>query len=72
MGRTAAIGLGLLGQKESLGRNRGTLRDWSGIPTMLTYHPAYLLRTPGDKGKTWSDLQQLFPLLERREPAKRS
>lgn len=70
LGRTAAIGLGLIGPDESLGRNRGKLRDWNGVPTMLTYHPAYLLRTPRDKGKTWADLQKLFPLLERRRVTK--
>jgi uracil-DNA glycosylase family 4 len=26
------------------------------VPVVVTYHPAYLLRTPSDKGKTWSDL----------------
>ncbi len=65
LGRTAAIGLGLIGSDDPLGRNRG-FKDWEGIPAMITYHPAYLLRQPGDKGKAWHDLQQLFPHLERR------
>jgi uracil-DNA glycosylase len=65
LGKTAAVGLGLIGSDESLGRNRG-FKDWDGIPAMITYHPAYLLRQPSDKGKTWKDLQQLFPYLERR------
>lgn len=68
LGRTAAIGLGLIGPDASLGRNRGRLHEWNGVPTVLTYHPAYLLRSPGEKRKAWQDLQQLFPLLERRRP----
>lgn len=65
LGRTAGVGLGLLGVNESLGRNRGFHR-WNGIPTMLTYHPAYLLRSPRDKRLTWHDLQQVLPYLTRR------
>ncbi len=67
MGKTAALGLGLIGPNDSLGRNRGRFRDWNGIPTMITYHPAYLLRQPSEKAKTWRDLQQLFPHIERRK-----
>ena len=26
------------------------------VPVIVTYHPAYLLRTPADKAKTWDDL----------------
>lgn len=37
--------------------------DGPAIPVMPTYHPAYLLRTPGDKGKTWDDLQQVMARL---------
>jgi DNA polymerase len=33
---------------------------------MVTYHPSYLLRTPGDKKKAWDDLQKIFPYLTRR------
>lgn len=65
LGKTAAVGLGLIGSDDPLGHNRG-FKDWEGIPTMITYHPAYLLRQPADKGKTWKDLQALFPYLERR------
>ena len=28
----------------------------SGVPVVVTYHPAYLLRTPADKAKAWEDL----------------
>lgn len=52
-----------------IGRLRGRFHDYylSGqpgvgpaIPLMPTYHPAYLLRTPGDKGKTWDDLKMVM------------
>jgi DNA polymerase len=66
LGKTAALGLGLIGPDDSLGRSRGRFHDWKGTPVMVTYHPAYLLRTPGDKRKAWEDLQQLFPHLSRR------
>lgn len=68
MGKTAAQGLGLIGPDEPLGRSRGKFKTWRGIPTMVTYHPAYLLRNPEDKRKTWEDLQKLFPYIERRTP----
>ncbi|MCO5170458.1 MAG: uracil-DNA glycosylase [Planctomycetes bacterium] len=66
LGKTAAVGLGLIAPDEALGRSRGRFRDWRGTPVMITYHPAYLLRTPADKRKAWEDLQQLFPLIARR------
>ena len=35
---------------------RGKLHDCCGIPLIVTYHPAYLLRTLADKAKAWEDL----------------
>lgn len=35
---------------------RGKLHDYCGIPLIVTYHPAYLLRTLMDKAKAWEDL----------------
>ena len=35
---------------------RGRLHDYHGIPLIVTYHPAYLLRTLLDKAKAWEDL----------------
>ena len=29
---------------------------YQGVPVVVTYHPAYLLRNPADKGKAWADL----------------
>lgn len=68
LGKTAAVGLGLLAPDASLVPSRGQVMDWEGIPTVLTYHPADLVRTPADKRKAWSDLQLTFPLLKRRRP----
>ena len=39
-----------------VGRLRGTLHDLDGIPLVVTYHPAYLLRSPTQKRKAWDDL----------------
>lgn len=66
LGKTAAVGLGLIKPSDALGRVRGRFLEWRGIPVMVTFHPAYLLRTPGDKKKAWEDLQKLFPYLTRR------
>ncbi|HWN29822.1 MAG TPA: uracil-DNA glycosylase, partial [Burkholderiales bacterium] len=35
---------------------RGRLHDYRGIPLIVTYHPAYLLRNLPDKAKAWADL----------------
>jgi uracil-DNA glycosylase family 4 len=46
----------LLGSNEPLGRLRGRLHDWRGVPLVVTYHPAYLLRQPAEKARAWEDL----------------
>ncbi len=46
----------LLGSDEPVGRMRGRAYDLNGIPLIVTYHPAYLLRSPSQKRKSWSDL----------------
>ncbi len=50
----------LLNTGESLGRMRGRFFDWRGSKVIVTYHPAYLLRTPEAKAKTWEDMQMLM------------
>jgi len=35
---------------------RGRVHQYRGIPLIVTYHPAYLLRSLGDKAKAWADL----------------
>ena len=54
LGKTAANRL--LGNEDALGSLRGRLHDLRGTPLLVTYHPAYLLRTPADKAKSWEDL----------------
>jgi len=46
----------LLGSDEPVGRMRGRAYDHDGIPLIVTYHPAYLLRSPSHKRNSWSDL----------------
>jgi len=41
-------------------RLRGQWREYQGIPLMPTFHPAYLLRSPEEKGKAWMDLQEVM------------
>lgn len=50
----------LLGTTRPIGQLRGEVHDYRGIRVVCTYHPAYLLRTPSAKGKTWEDLQMLM------------
>jgi DNA polymerase len=54
MGKFAAQTL--LGQDTAIAKLRGRLHDFHGIPLIVTYHPAYLLRTLPDKAKAWQDL----------------
>jgi uracil-DNA glycosylase family 4 len=46
----------LLGRDATLASLRGKLHDYRGIPLIVTYHPAYLLRSPTEKAKAWQDL----------------
>lgn len=50
----------LLRTTQSLGRLRGRWHDYQGIRVMVTYHPAYLLRTPEKKRDTWEDMKMLM------------
>lgn len=56
VGRIAAQNL--LHRDEPVGRLRGVVHtlDPPGVPVVVTYHPAYLLRTPAQKRKAWADL----------------
>jgi uracil-DNA glycosylase len=54
MGRFAVQSL--LGNAEPIGRLRGRVHRYRDIPVIVTYHPAYLLRTPADKARSWADL----------------
>lgn len=46
----------LLGSDEAIGRLRGRVHRYQGIPVVVSYHPAYLLRQPADKARAWEDL----------------
>ena len=56
LGKTAAVSLLGLPADTALAGLRGEPREFDGIPLVITYHPAYLLRQPADKAKTWRDL----------------
>lgn len=54
MGRFAVQAL--LRSDEPIGRLRGRVHRYQGVPLVVTYHPAYLLRNLPDKAKAWDDL----------------
>lgn len=53
----------LLKTDEPTGRLRGRWHFYHGIPLRVTYHPAYLLRSPGEKRKAWEDIQEVMKVL---------
>jgi len=57
LGRVAAQAL--LGNESPIGQLRGRWYQAFGVPTMVTYHPAALLRNQALKRPTWEDLQQV-------------
>ena len=54
MGRFAAQAL--LGTDATIASLRGQAHQYAGVPLVVTYHPAYLLRNLPDKAKAWADL----------------
>jgi len=46
----------LLGSEKTISSMRGKLHDFHGVPVVVTYHPAYLLRSLPEKAKAWEDL----------------
>jgi DNA polymerase len=65
VGRIAAQWL--LQTDTPIGRLRGRVQPYGerNIPLVVTYHPAYLLRSPLDKAKAWADLCMVKELLHR-------
>jgi DNA polymerase len=55
MGRFAAQTL--LQTEATIASLRGTVHRYAGVPLIVTYHPAYLLRNLPDKAKAWADLR---------------
>lgn len=70
LGATAAEGL--LGETRPLRDIRGTWLDFQGIPVLVTYHPAYLLRNQSitEKRKVWEDMLQVLRKLGKPVSAK--
>jgi DNA polymerase len=62
LGSTA--GEALLGRKTALGEMRGKVHRLDGIPLVVTYHPAALLRNPNWKRPTWDDVRVARQLLD--------
>jgi DNA polymerase len=58
LGKVAASAL--LDTALSIARLRGRWHRYRGIPAIVTYHPAYLLRNPASKREAWEDLQILM------------
>ncbi len=54
LGKVAAANL--LGREVAVAALRGRRHDYRGIPLLVTYHPAYLLRNLPDKARAWEDL----------------
>jgi len=69
MGRFAAQALlqGSLPEVASipLGKLRGQIYRYQGIPVVVSYHPTYLLRTQQDKARAWSDLCLALDVMQR-------
>jgi uracil-DNA glycosylase len=65
LGSTAAQNL--LGTTQSIGKLRGRFHSYLGIPTICTYHPAYLLphRSPDKKKEVWADMKMLLARMGR-------
>ena len=62
LGLTAAKGL--LKKKDSLTSLRGQVFEYEGIKTMVTFHPAALLRNPNWKKDCWVDVQKFRKLYD--------
>jgi DNA polymerase len=54
----------LAGSDESIGRLRGRVHVYRGTPLVVSYHPAYLLRSPNMVRVAWQDLQLLRRVLD--------
>ena len=67
VGRIAAQRL--LGREDTLARMRGRVHAFESVPVVVTYHPAYLLRSPGEKRKSWADLKLALGVLGRGDGA---
>lgn len=62
LGRIASQAL--LKSSDTMAAMRGKQHSYEGVPLIASYHPAYLLRKPSEKRKSWQDLLQLKRLLD--------
>jgi uracil-DNA glycosylase family 4 len=60
----------LLKVKTPISRLRGNWQEVRGVKLMPTFHPAYLLRSPGEKRLVWQDIQEVMKLLGLEIPAR--
>lgn len=58
----------LLATKTSIGKLRGQIHEYHGVPVVVTYHPAALLRNPAWKRPTWEDVQLARRILDSAVP----
>jgi len=49
----------VLGSDASLASLRGRWHEYRGVPVLVSYHPAYLLRSPSQKARSWQDFRVL-------------
>ena len=68
LGSTAAMYL--LGVKQSLSSLRGRWHGVRGAKLVVTFHPAFLLRDPRQKGEAWKDLQMVMAEMGLKAPAR--
>ena len=54
----------LLGSETPISALRGNFQEYEGIKVMPTFHPAYLLRNPGDKKLVWEDMKKVMKELK--------
>jgi len=60
----------LLKVKTPISRLRGNWHEVRGVKLMPTFHPAYLLRSPGEKRWVWQDIQEVMKVLGIELPAR--
>ncbi|HCY62784.1 MAG TPA: DNA polymerase III [Oxalobacteraceae bacterium] len=56
LGKSAALALLQAAPETPVAKLRGQVHRYAEVPLVVTYHPAYLLRSPEDKAKAWRDL----------------
>ncbi len=53
----------LMKVETAIGKMRGKQYQYAGTPVVVTYHPAYLLRKPSEKAKSWNDLRLALSII---------